>query len=275
MDDKSRSLLGRVAQILTGDADPASGATTLELRKALLREVEFALLPFHSLHPVPVDRVDVLVRAPEPDVRQRLEYAVHHETPPFAQAAHLQLAHAGLELPPEARIEPRFLDAWPDGLDVAPNRRVFVHLHRNDAQGAAYVEQGTAVLRVLRGETERREYALDRRAPVAIGRGREHLVQSGDGPLRRRVNTVAFVEPTGETPDAVAQVNAGVSRAHATVAFDKDAGRYRVCWDGNAPVVHVRGDQRLEIRSALQHVYLEDGDLLELGAGAVLEFRGA
>ena len=71
----------------------------------------------------------------------------------------------------------------------------------------------------------------------------------------------------------VLTVDTNVVAQTATVTFDPNADRYRVCWDGNAPLVHVRGADRLEIRSRLQYIYLEDGDRLELGVGAVLEFR--
>lgn len=257
-----KSFFDRIKGIITGPDAGAEGVTTLELRRRMLREIEER----YSQHQTatPPSLVEVYLRAPETDRQQLLHAAIHEEEPPFEQAVLLQLRNANLRPAPGLRVATHLVEAWPEEFNFADadRRWIFVKI----GAGPAPVVGREATIRVLEGRAEQAVYRLDFEEPVTIGRGQHHRLTTG----RRRVNTIAFVDAADDLSAEEREINEKVSRVHATITYEQQ--RFRLHWDGNNPVVHIRRGARLPIESTSQYAYLQHGDRIELGGGALLEF---
>jgi hypothetical protein len=110
-------------------------------------------------------------------------------------------------------------------------------------------------LTVAKGSAERREYVFNG-GRIDVGR-RAEVVDHRQRLIR--TNHIAFVDDEQE-------VNASVSRRHAHLEFNQEAGCYRVWDDSSAQGTSiVRGGQTIRVPAGTRGARLENGDELVLG----------
>ena len=131
-------------------------------------------------------------------------------------------------------------------------------------------QSATAYLRALSGETEQKEYSITSESGK-IHIGRDKKAQGDDGFFR--TNHIAFPS------DSANESNKYVSRQHAHIEWNNDAGRFMLLADeGGVPPrnkIKIRSDKSEDIiKLTSTHIghQLEEGDQIILGESAVLEF---
>lgn len=131
-------------------------------------------------------------------------------------------------------------------------------------------QSATAYLRALSGETDQKEYTINSDGEK-IHIGRDKKAQGDDGFFR--TNHVAF--PSDSTNDS----NKYVSRQHARIEWNNDAGRFMLFADeGGVPPrnkIKIRSEKSEDIiKLTSTHIghQLQEGDQIILGESAVLEF---
>lgn len=157
------------------------------------------------------------------------------------------------EFPPEA--------VKSDKLDAA----FFIKTSKNFIKQSA-----TAYIRALSGETDEKEYKLSsEQEKVHIGRDKK--AQGDDGFFR--TNHIAFPS------DSQSESNKYVSRQHAHIVWNNDAGRFMLFADeGGIPPrnkIKIRSERSEDIiKLTSTHIghQLQEGDQIILGESAVLEF---
>ena len=157
------------------------------------------------------------------------------------------------EFPPEA--------VKSDKLDAA----FFIKTSKN------FIKQSAAAyLRVLSGETDQKEHKLTSKGEK-VNIGRDKKAQGDDGFFR--TNHIAF--PTDSANDS----NKYISRQHAHVEWNNDAGRFMLFADeGGIPPrnkIKIRSEKSEDIiKLTSTHIghQLQEGDQIILGESAVLEF---
>jgi hypothetical protein len=132
-------------------------------------------------------------------------------------------------------------------------------------------QSATAYIRALSGETDQNEYTITSDTEK-IHIGRDKKAQGDDGFFR--TNHIAF--PT----DSVDDSNKYVSRQHAHIEWNNDAGRFMLYADeGGVPPrnkIKIRSEKSEDIiKLTSTHIghQLQEGDQIILGESAVLEFR--
>ena len=130
-------------------------------------------------------------------------------------------------------------------------------------------KQATAFIRVLNGEAEKETYTITSSDKV-INIGRERKVQTADGFFRE--NKIAF--PSNSSNES----NRSVSRQHAHIEWDNDAGAFIFFPDeGGVPPLNkikVRADGGSPVKLQTTEIghRLEEGDQIIIGESALLEF---
>ncbi|MCO5934580.1 FHA domain-containing protein [Mucilaginibacter sp. RB4R14] len=131
-------------------------------------------------------------------------------------------------------------------------------------------QSATAYIRPLSGETEQKEYQLTSEGEK-IHIGRDKKAQGDDGFFR--TNHIAF--PSESQSDG----NKYVSRQHARIEWNNDAGRFMLFADeGGVPPrnkIKIRSEKSEDIiKLTSTHIghQLQEGDQIILGESAVLEF---
>ncbi|MES2062374.1 MAG: FHA domain-containing protein [Bacteroidota bacterium] len=131
-------------------------------------------------------------------------------------------------------------------------------------------QSATAYLRALSGETDQKEYTITSDSEKAHI-GRDKKAQGDDGFFR--TNHIAF--PSDSTNDS----NKYVSRQHAHIEWNNDAGRFMLFADeGGVPPrnkIKIRSEKSEDIiKLTSTHIghQLQEGDQIILGESAVLEF---
>ncbi|MFA6247931.1 MAG: FHA domain-containing protein [Mucilaginibacter sp.] len=131
-------------------------------------------------------------------------------------------------------------------------------------------QSATAYLRALSGETDQKEYTITSDGEK-IHIGRDKKAQGDDGFFR--TNQIAF--PSDSTNES----NKYVSRQHARIEWNNDAGRFMLFADeGGVPPrnkIKIRSEKSEDIiKLTSTHIghQLQEGDQIILGESAVLEF---
>ena len=131
-------------------------------------------------------------------------------------------------------------------------------------------QSATAYLRALSGETDKPEYTLTSETEK-LHIGRDKKAQGDDGFFR--TNHIAFPS------DSANESNKYVSRQHARIEWNNDAGRFMIfADDGGIPPrnkIKIRSEKSEDIiKLTSTHIghQLEEGDQIILGESAVLEF---
>ncbi|RYU91884.1 FHA domain-containing protein [Mucilaginibacter terrigena] len=131
-------------------------------------------------------------------------------------------------------------------------------------------QSASAYIRALSGETEKPEYNVTSEGEK-IHIGRDKKAQGDDGFFR--TNHIAF--PSDSANDA----NKYVSRQHARIEWNNDAGRFMIFADeGGVPPrnkIKIRSEKSEDvIKLTSTHIghQLQEGDQIILGESAVLEF---
>ncbi len=126
-----------------------------------------------------------------------------------------------------------------------------------------------AYINVLSGKAEQDEYEILSSGPK-ITIGRERQVQVNDGFFRR--NAIAF-------PGDLAQENVYISRQHAHIEWDAEAGTFMLYADeGGVPpgnkikIRAVNNEALIKLNSTEIGHQLQEGDQVILGESAVIEF---
>ncbi|HET9677879.1 MAG TPA: FHA domain-containing protein, partial [Solirubrobacterales bacterium] len=127
------------------------------------------------------------------------------------------------------------------------------------AAAAAPAERPRLELTVLKGVATQRVYEIEG-ARAFLGRLEE--VVDADGRVRRR-NDVAFLE--------VGEINSTVSREHARIAWDAEAGGYWLRAEQNASGTRIyRGGRTIDVSAHDRRgVLLQPGDEVYLGRACV------
>ncbi len=173
-----------------------------------------------------------------------------------------------IDLPAEWTLENLFVETLP--AEAIKAKDLPVALHVSTKKQPVLTALTTAYLRVMNGEAERDVYTLsDKGGKVFIGR--EKKVQTPEGFMRE--NTIVF--PSESTDKA----NKFVSRSHAHVEWNRDAGAFFLYADeGGIPprnkikVQTANGDV-IRLQSTQVAHQLAEGDQVMLGEGALLKFR--
>jgi hypothetical protein len=261
--------------------------TPLELRDAVLEAILAALQPHRKARgPIPINRIEIWCCVADPNLRQLYEQALFHELPPLSEDLATHLRERGWLLMEGWTCVARMTEAFEPGWNVPPGQPLYVLALRSTPEAVpalpqATPQQGTspepspppehlptaqASLSVLAGKARKTKYRLDPQIPMTIGRGDEHRLSNGA--LRR--NLMVFLDPDHhpELTEAQQHSNKRVGRIHATIQFEPKNNAWRLVRDGDNPLIRYRGERRLEV-SAHPHqvVYLQDGDLIELGTG--------
>jgi hypothetical protein len=131
-------------------------------------------------------------------------------------------------------------------------------------------QSATAYIRSLSGETDQKEYKLTSEGEK-LNIGRDKKAQGDDGFFR--TNHIAF--PSDSANDS----NKYVSRQHAHIEWNNDAGRFMLFADeGGVPPrnkIKIRSEKSEDvIKLSSTHIghQLQEGDQIILGESAVLEF---
>lgn len=171
-----------------------------------------------------------------------------------------------IELPQDWTMEMSFVDEIPTEAIKLPNADagLFIRTRKRALQKLA-----TAFIKVLNGEAEKQVYTIQS-TDGKITIGREKKVQGEDGFFR--MNSIAF---SGNSED---EANKYISRQHAHIEFDNDAGQFYLYADeGGIPPRN-----KVKVRSAANEVIklystqighaLQQGEQIMLGESAILEF---
>ncbi|MDX1545335.1 MAG: hypothetical protein R3247_00010 [Rhodothermales bacterium] len=251
---------GGLLQRLFGPEDERD-LTPLEIRTRLLDAVVRTLEPYRG-SAVPFNRLVVHVLAPIQQDRARYEAAVGEMEPRFDVAVRQRLTEAGFSLPKGLPVEHAVYSEAPEAL-----RPAF------DKYGPLYVEPKTtapethARLEIRRGRAERQTYEIGGARRVNVGR----MQQVADERTRVfRRNDVAFLDPSdGTLSDDERAVNQTISREHAHLTFDAQAGHF--LWHNEKGSTAINRDSYARpMPVGAQPVPLEDGDELYLGQACVV-----
>lgn len=172
-----------------------------------------------------------------------------------------------IDLPENWNMEITLVDALPEECKKIPDADagLFIKTRKHAIQKSA-----TAYIKVLSGEAEKEEYTIESgHGKITIGR--EKKVQAEDGFFR--INTIAF--PATSQNDC----NKYVSRSHAHIEWDNDAGSFLLFADeGGAPprnkikIKSISAPAPVKLQSTHTGHALQEGDQIILGESAVLQF---
>ena len=175
-----------------------------------------------------------------------------------------------IDLPESWILQISFVDAAPREAIKAENidGALFISTKKKPKVHAA----STAFIRVLNGEAEKEMYTITA-TTGKINIGREKKAQTAEGFYRE--NYIAF--PAGSRNES----NRSVSRAHAHIEWDAEAGAFYIFADeggippGNKMKVRTEGGTPVKLQTTQFGHRLEEGDQVILGESALLEFRNA
>jgi len=250
-----------------------TGSSPLEIRRAILDDVEARVIAVGEgkrIFPNNLLRVHLLV--PDPEERVRFE-AVAREAWDLERDIGERLADRGCPLPAGFGVEvafdeephPRFgerrfyVEYLNREAPAAPEKTAGRAPAASPAPAAVPTARPTLELTVLKGTATQKVYDLD--GPrVLLGRLQE--VVDSDGRVRRR-NDVAFLE--------VGEVNSTVSREHARISWDAEAGGYWLRAEQNASGTRIyREGRTIDVSSHDRRgVRIQPGDEIYLGRACV------
>ena len=208
----------RAEQKIQSRIDRAFGAgaaqTPLELRRAVLENVEDRIVNRAGRRSFPYNRVEVHLLAPEGEGREILAAALVEEDS-LAQDIRQLLLESRADEPHDLEVLVDFRVPEPD---AEGSRRFRIDYVRSDERPRPEKRPAPEVeFTVVKGAAEQPAYRF-RRERIQIGRLREVLDREGQ--VVRR-NDVVFLDNGDDT-------NATVGRAHATVVFSAERNEYRI-----------------------------------------------
>lgn len=200
--------------------------------------------------------------------RHQYESAVYfHEEEKLKEEIQRIADDYSISLPSDWALETNFVDTIPSEAFRLGNMDVGLFIR---TQKKALTKYATAEVRILNGETEQELYTIHS-TDGKINIGREKRVQNADGFFR--INNIAF--PSTSTHES----NKYVSRQHAHIQFDNDAGLFYLYADeggippGNKVKVRTKNSESpIKLYSTQIGHALQDGDQIMLGESAILEF---
>lgn len=172
-----------------------------------------------------------------------------------------------ISLPPDWALEFEFIETPPIEAVRADNVDVALFISTNKKPKVHAVK--TAYVRVLNGDTDQEVYELSS-SSGKINIGREKKAKTADGFFR--LNTIAFL---GTSDDVT---NRSVSRQHAHIEWDKEAGAFYIYADeGGIPPYNkmkVRAEGGVPVKLMTTDIghKLCNRDQVILGESAVLEY---
>ncbi|TSD67253.1 FHA domain-containing protein [Inquilinus sp. KBS0705] len=209
-----------------------------------------------------------LYLAPTPAEKHVYEAAVYEDQPEIFKDEIQRIADDyAVNLPESWTLDVTFEERFPEEAVVSKklNAAFFIKTTKNFIKQSA-----TAYLRALSGETAEKEYAITSDIEK-VNIGRDIKAQADDGFFR--TNQIAF--PSDSTVDA----NRYVSRQHAHIEWNNDAGRFMLYADeGGVPPrnkIKIRTEKSediIKLHSTQIGHQLQEGDQIILGESAVLEF---
>jgi len=225
----------------------------IEVRRAILDEVESRVQPMgDGVREFPFNHLVVSLLERNDDRRYFYESA-------FIDGGRLKveiikrLGQSGVRLPPRLDLDFNFVTEAATGWR-SPD------FHVEYKRSAARRARPLARLTVLKGDAERGAYVIDKR-DFNIGRTVEALDKGGH--IERR-NDLVFID--NDTP-----VNRSVSRMHAHLWYDEQAGAYRLCDDNSARGTSIfrEGKQTDVPRNNPRGLQLRSGDEIFFGEAHV------
>lgn len=235
---------------------PAGPPAPLEVAHAIVESVAGHVQPGgRGRYVFPYHRVKITIAAPNKDARARLDAVIDGE-PSLSDRIVERLTAAGCDV---ANVDVRVAyvaAANGDWTDPAFNLELLRVSAPAAAQPAAADEAPPSLkLTIEHGKAEKASYTFSA-TPIYLGRctdirdSRHRLIRN---------NHVAFVD------DGV-EVNAGVSRRHAHIAYDPAAGHHRLCDDRSEHGTGLLRRGRLIIVPAgPRGIRLQPGDVILLG----------
>ena len=197
------------------------------------------------------------------------EAAVHIHDPGKFRTEEIQrfADDYAINLPPDWELEIKFEGELP--VDCVKTKEINAGIILSARKKAEFREI-TAVLKVLKGETELPLYNLSSATGGKTTIGREKEVQTSEGFYRQ--NTVAF--PSSSSNES----NRSVSRQHAHIEWSAEGGSFYLFADeGGVPPMNKikvrRSDGQLVKLLTTEYGHsLKDGDQIILGESALLQF---
>ena len=247
LDELDRWIAGKVKRLSSNVAGVPQKKELLEIRREILEDVRNQIEPKGSgKYVFPYNSVAVQLSAHN-EAEQALLNAAFAEDGALERDIRALLIEAGCQAQVAVDLDIAIAN---DG-EAQPFRIAYSsgkpHVQRKAAPACS-----TAKLIVVRGSADPPELEI-RASRVNLGRLKEVL---GEKEGLRRRNDIAF-----------ADVEATVSREHAYIRYDEDAGRYRICDYQSARGTSVfRDGRRIEVpRASARGVQLESGDEIHLG----------
>ena len=249
LEELDRWIAGKVKRLSSNVAGAPQKKELLEIRRDILEEVRSQIEPKGSgKYVFPYNSIAIhLAARDEPE--QALFQAAFAENGALEEDISALLAEAGCP----ARLAVSIDIAIDPALKGAEQAfRIAYSSGEKRAEKKAVAVRSSAKLTVVRGSADPSEL-VSHASRVNIGRLRE-VVGEKEG-LRRR-NDIAFAD--NETT---------VSREHAYLRYDADAGRYRVCdYQSTRGTSVFRDGRRIEVpRASTRGVQLESGDEIHVG----------
>ncbi len=233
----------------------SQGSSPMEIRRAILDEVEGHAVAIGDGKKIfPFDRLRIHLRADGPEQRAVLE-GVIQEGWDLERAIQRLLERIDCRVP--GRLDLRYHVSEEDDPRF-DGRSYFVEYQQTESLPA---DGGRPVLelQVVQGTATEETYVTSA-SRIHIGRSPEVLDRHGR--LERR-NEIAFAED--------GEINATVSRQHATIRYDDDSRSYWVRDNNSAGGTRIfRSGQPLSVGRHRQGVRLRDGDELSLGRAQIL-----
>ena len=257
--ERARELSRTVKVNLRRAVDPPldDRATPLDIRHAVIEAAERRVQPAGRGRRVLPDAViRVKIHAPDAAAERALRAALDD-----VQAAIVaRLREVACTPPAGFRVDVSYLRARPVHWDAG--QRIAIDYPAERA-GAPQVVEPPALpqlkITVVAGVATRSSYGFTE-SVVRLGRSENPV----DGRGRVRRNDVAFLENDDER-------NKTVTRGHAEIRYDRQAGEYRVFDEGSANGTRIlRGGETIDVPSRDPlGVALRSGDELQLGTASV------
>lgn len=199
----------------------------LELRKAVLKDIEHALHPMDGEMTFPYNRIDLELLIPSEQVRARYQTELQDGARLEKEIQRL-LASARVTSAPRFELHFHYLQPSKVKTPEVLSRGYLVecsHEQLTDRMPRPATQRPQLVVEL--GKAEPSSLAL---GPKRINIGRLEEIRGQDGMLLRR-NDLIFADEAG--------VNSSVSRLHAHIEFDESTQEHRLYDDNSAEGTHV------------------------------------
>lgn len=258
--DIERAIDEKLRSLFRSPASASQQKELVEVHRGILDEVASKIerLP-RSRTVFPYSHVVVRILVPAPERRRAYE-VVFLEGDALARELRARLEDEGAELPPALRIDAVLADDLPSefharGYDIS-------YAMRPADQPPVPAALPSVRLTIVHGAAAGEAVCVSQRKRINLGRLAD-VLDAQQRPVRR--NDLAFAD--GDSPP-----NSTVSRSHAHIAWDSEAGRHRIFDDRSAYGTTVaRGGHIIPVpKGGGKGVALESGDEILLGQARIL-----